>query len=69
VEIFQKLEWLGYFERLRGFEDEVSMEFAKNLQNIKDQEYVSKIIGITIRINETSINKVSCLPLAIPWDK
>ena len=31
VEIFQKCEWLGYFERLRGFDDEVSMEFSQNL--------------------------------------
>jgi hypothetical protein len=30
---------------------------------------VTTIRGIKIRINEASINKVSSLPLGIPWDK
>jgi hypothetical protein len=69
VEIFQKYEWLGYFERLRGFYDEMSMEFAQNFQNAQDQEYVTTIKGLTIRINEASINKDSSLPMGIAWDK
>jgi hypothetical protein len=64
VEIFQKCEWLGYFERLRGFDDEVAMEFSQNFQSIRDQEFVTTIRGITIRVNEASISKVSSLPSA-----
>jgi hypothetical protein len=35
VEIFQKCEWLGYFERLRGFDDEVSIDFSHNFHSIQ----------------------------------
>ena len=69
VEVFQKCDWLGYFEIPRGFDEEVSMEFSQNFQNIKEKEYVTTIRGITIRINEASINKVSSLLLGIPLDK
>jgi hypothetical protein len=60
---------LGYFERLRRFDDEISMDFSHNFHIIRDQEYMTTIRGLTIRINEASINNVSNLPLGIPWDK
>jgi len=60
---------LGYFERLRGFDDEVSIEFAQNFQNTKEQEYMTTIRGLTITIHEASISRVSSLTLGIPWDK
>ena len=36
-EIFQKCEWLGYFERLREFDDEGFMEFSQNFHSIQYQ--------------------------------
>jgi hypothetical protein len=55
VGIVQRCEWLGYFERLRGF--------------MQDHEYVTTIRGLTFRINEASIKNVSSLLLGIPSDK
>jgi hypothetical protein len=60
---------LGYFERLRGYDDEVAIEFSQNFHNIQEQEYVTTIRGLVMRINEASINRVSSLPLGLPWDK
>jgi hypothetical protein len=45
VEIFQRCNWLGYFERLRGYDDEVAIEFAQNFHNIQEQEYVTIVRG------------------------
>jgi hypothetical protein len=45
------------------------MEFALNFQNIQEQEYVSIVRELMIRVNEASINKVSSLPMGLPWDK
>jgi hypothetical protein len=69
VEIFHICDWLGYFERIKGYDDEVAIEFDKNCQNIQEQEYVTKVRRLVIRINETSIRRVSSLPLALPRDK
>jgi len=30
LEIFQKCYWMGYFERIRGYDDEMAMEFSLN---------------------------------------
>jgi hypothetical protein len=65
LEIFQKCNWLGYFERLRGYDDEVAMEFSLNFQNIQEKEYVATMRGLIIRINEASIKKVSSLPMGL----
>jgi hypothetical protein len=49
---FRKCKLVGYFERLRGYDDEVAMEFSLNFQNIQEQEYVVHNKGMIIRINE-----------------
>jgi hypothetical protein len=69
VEIFQRSHWMGYFERLRGFDDEISLEFALNFQNIKDLEYITVVRGLEIKVDEASISRVSNLPMGLPWDK
>jgi len=60
---------LGYFEILIGYNDEVAIEYSLNFQNIHDQEYVSKMRGPIIIINEASINKITSLHMSLPWDK
>jgi hypothetical protein len=69
IEIFHRCNFLGYFERLKGYNDEVAIEFSHNFHNINEHEYVTIVRGITIRINEASIRKVSILPMGVPWEK
>jgi hypothetical protein len=45
------------------------MDFSHNFHITRDQEYMTTIKGLTIKINEASINNVSSLPLGIPWEK
>jgi hypothetical protein len=60
---------LGYFERLRGYYDEVAMAFSLNFQNIQEHEYMDIVRGTIIKINEASINIISSFPMGLPWDK
>jgi hypothetical protein len=69
VEIFQRSDWLGYFDRLRGFDDEIYLEFSLNFQNVKDQEYITAITVLEIMVDKASINRVSNLPMGFSWDK
>jgi hypothetical protein len=69
LEIFQMCNWLGYFERLKGYDDKVAMEFALIFQNIQEQEYVATVRGLIIRVIEASIDKISSFPMGLHWDK
>jgi len=60
---------MGYFEMLRGFDDEISLDFALYFQNIKYQEYNTTMGGLEIIMDEASINIVSILTMCLPWDK
>lgn len=35
VTIFENFQWLGFFEKLIGFDDDVAMELSMNLQKPK----------------------------------
>jgi hypothetical protein len=52
-----------------GFDNEIDLEFALNFQYIKEQEYVSTVRGLVIRVNEAFISKIYILPMGLPWDK
>ena len=34
LEIFHSCNWLGYFERLKVYDDEVAIDFSHNFHNI-----------------------------------
>jgi len=69
LEIFQRSDLLGYFDKLRGYDDEITLEFALNFHNIKVQEYVTAIKGLEIFVDEDSISRVSIFTMGLPWDK
>ena len=48
--IFEDAGWTSYFERLIGFDEEVSLQFAQNLM-----EYYSKVGGMRIEVSEEII--------------
>jgi len=60
---------LGYLDRLRGYDDEISLDFSLNFQNIRGQEYVIAVRGLEIFVDEVTIRRVSSLPMVLPWDK
>ena len=56
-QIFLQAGWLGYFQRLQGFDQQQVLQFAQNLQ-----EDHSIVQGVQISITEEDIAQVSGLP-------
>ena len=48
VEIFQQYNWIDYFNRLYGYDDNIVMEFSLNFHHIRDQEYSTSMKGLYI---------------------
>jgi hypothetical protein len=60
---------LGYFERLRGYDDEVAIEFSLKFPEYTREGVCGHSEGTVIRINEASINRITSFPMGLPWDK
>jgi hypothetical protein len=56
-QIFLQAGWLGYFQRLQGFDQQQVLQFARNLE-----EYHSIVQGVRILVTEEYIAQVSGLP-------
>jgi hypothetical protein len=56
-QIFLQAGWLGYFQRLQGFDQQQVLQFAQNLQ-----EDHSIVQGVQISVTEEDIAQVSGLP-------
>lgn len=65
----ETFQWLGFFEKLMGFDDEVYLEFAMKFQNPKCQEFTTIVKGLVIHVNEDSIGRFTTLPRGIHWNK
>lgn len=56
-QIFQNMGWDVYFDRLRGFDEELTVEFTQNLG-----EEGSRVCGVVIPIIEEIVAEVTRLP-------
>jgi hypothetical protein len=60
---------LGHLNRLKGFDDNISLEFAQNFHNLEGQEYSTTVKGLWIKFNEPILVSVTRLLVGFPWDK
>jgi hypothetical protein len=60
---------LGYLNRLKGFDDNISLEFAQNFHNLEEQKYSTTIKVLWIKFNEPILVSVARLLFGFPWDK
>ena len=69
LEIFTIHNWMGFFEKFRGYDDDVAQEFALSLtpHNLIHATIVIK--GLIIDLTPELISRVTTLPLGIPWRK
>ena len=56
-DIFQKVGWIGYFQRLNGFHEETTFQFSMNMNG----EY-SVITGLRVDASEWAIAEAKRLP-------
>jgi len=60
---------MGFFKKFRGYDDEVAQEFALSLTPLTRIHATVVIRGLTIDPTPELINRVTTLPLGIPWRK
>lgn len=66
--IFQKLGWIDYFQKLDGFDEEITMAFAANLKE-NDEKSITKERGLKIKLTEETMILVIGIRKVKRWDK
>ena len=69
VDIFKNHRWLGSFELLKGYDDEVARDFAMDFHSQVDDSSTAVIRGLVITITPDLISRVTTLPLGIKWNR
>ena len=60
---------MGFFEKLRGYNDEVAIEFALSLIPLTRTHATIVVKGLSIEITPEIIGIITTLPLGLPWRK
>ena len=69
VAIFTKANWMPFFKKFRGFDEEVAQEFALSLVPHSRTHATITFIGLSIEITPEFISRVTTLPLGLPWSR
>ena len=69
LEIFTRHNWMGFFKKFTGYDDEVAQEFAHTLTTHSRSHVIVLVRGLTIDLTLELISRVTTLPLGIPWRK
>ena len=69
VSIFKRENWMTFFEKLWGFDEEIVQEFAFSLVPHSRTHATITFRGLSMEINPEFISRVTTLPLGLPWSK
>jgi len=56
---------MGFLEKLKGYDDDLALEFTINLRNPNEQEFVTTVRGLKMNLNESDINMITILPTRV----
>jgi len=68
-EIFTRHQWMGLFELLRGYDDDLAREFAMSLIPLTRASATVVVRGFSVTITPKSISRITTLPLGLQWRK
>lgn len=60
---------MGFFERMRGYDDDVAGEFSLSLIPLTRSSAIVVVNGLLVAITPKVINKITTLPLRLQWRK
>ena len=60
---------MGFFERMRGYNDEVARDFALSLIPLTRTHVTAVVNGLSLEITPEVIGRITTLPLGFPWRK
>ena len=69
IEIFTRHNWMGFFERMRGYDDEVAKYFVLSLITLTRTHATTVDKGLSVEITLEVISKITTLPLGLSWRK
>lgn len=69
LEIFTRHNWMVFFEKLRGYDDEADIYSALSLIPLTGTHTIVVVRGLSINLTLELIRKITTLPLGVPWRK
>jgi len=69
VEIFTRHQWLGFFELLTRYDDDVAREFTMSLIPLARSNATTIVRGFSLTIIPERISRITTLPLGLQWRK
>jgi len=69
VDIFKRHEWVGFFELLKGYDDDLAFEFSMDLNSQIEDSATNTVRGLAISLSPKIISRVTTLPLGIKWSR
>lgn len=69
VDILRRHQWLGFFESLKGYDDDHAHEFSMALHSQAEDSATTVVRGLAISLSPKTISRVTTLPLGIRWSK
>lgn len=69
IYIFIIHQWMGLFENLKGYDDEITHEFSMAIHSREGDSATTIVRGLSIHFNANIISRVTKIPLGLRWDK
>ena len=69
LEIFTRHNWMEFFEKFRGYDDEVAQDFSLSLIPLTRVHATIVVRGLSIELTPELISRVTTLPLGVLWRK
>lgn len=69
IAIFTRANWMTFFEKFRGFDEEIAQEFSLSLVPHSRTHAIVTFRGLSMEITPEFISMVTTLPLRFPWRK
>jgi len=69
LEIFTRHNWMGFFEKLSRYDDEVAKGFSLSLIPLTRTHAIVVVRGCSIDLTPEIITRITTLPLGVPYRK
>jgi len=69
VELFTRVHWIAFCDKLQGYDDEVAEEFLQALRVKSKTEATVNFRGLSLTLTPRYISQITELPMGLPWEK
>ncbi len=66
VALFTRANWMSFFERIHGHDEEMTEEFLMSLRPHSKTHAIVSFKGLTLELTPDFINRITGLPLSLP---